>query len=318
LASQRLTRSGQGETDYRYFELFLESVSSFPSIALCLSGYHLQCPAILQQSLATLFPYLEKLRDHLLRGDSALPFSGSARSDTPSKGGGKGKNKKGNRPRQQQPQRQLSHPLQRTARWSPQGPVAFSASSDSGLLPTSQPSGYDAHIFEMQEIRAMLATMTASPVQGLYNGMRFLLTNPLPPPSRLAPRHVAIIAGSMGGIIPTMETLAMLWGRGALRALVEIPKLESRYITLVRPNFFLLLPLVLLVSLSPHPRFTHHVHPSARLQALKTLIGPMKTTERTSCKRCPSTVLRANEPLASAKWPAYLSPVLLLLLYPHP
>ena len=26
LASQRLTRSGQGEKDYRYFELFLESV----------------------------------------------------------------------------------------------------------------------------------------------------------------------------------------------------------------------------------------------------------------------------------------------------
>jgi hypothetical protein len=103
LTSQRLTRSGQGETDYRYFELFLESVSSFPSIALCLSGYYLQCPAILQQSLATLFPYLENLRDHLLRGNPASPFSGSARSDTPAKGGGKGKNKKGNRPRQQQP-----------------------------------------------------------------------------------------------------------------------------------------------------------------------------------------------------------------------
>jgi hypothetical protein len=27
LASQRLTRSGQGEKDYRYFELFLETVS---------------------------------------------------------------------------------------------------------------------------------------------------------------------------------------------------------------------------------------------------------------------------------------------------
>ncbi len=40
LASQRLTRSGQGEKDYRYFELFLESVSSF------LSGYYLLCPAI--------------------------------------------------------------------------------------------------------------------------------------------------------------------------------------------------------------------------------------------------------------------------------
>ncbi len=65
LASQRLTRSGQGKKDHhRYFELFLESVSSFPSVALCLPGYYLLCPAILQQSLATLFPYLEKLRDY--------------------------------------------------------------------------------------------------------------------------------------------------------------------------------------------------------------------------------------------------------------
>ncbi len=32
LASQRLTRSGQGETDYKYFELFLETVSGFPSV----------------------------------------------------------------------------------------------------------------------------------------------------------------------------------------------------------------------------------------------------------------------------------------------
>jgi len=32
LASQRLTRSGQGETPYKYFKLFLETVASFPSI----------------------------------------------------------------------------------------------------------------------------------------------------------------------------------------------------------------------------------------------------------------------------------------------
>jgi hypothetical protein len=86
LASQRLTRSGQGEKDYRYFELFLESVSNFPSIALSLPGYYLLYPAILQQSLATLFPYPEKLRDHLVRGDPASPFSGSARGGTIAKG----------------------------------------------------------------------------------------------------------------------------------------------------------------------------------------------------------------------------------------
>ena len=169
LASQRLTRSGQGEKDYRYFELFLESVSSFPSIALSLPGYYLLCPAILQQSLATLFPYLEKLRDHLVRGDPASPFSGSARGGTQVKGGGKGKNKKGNRPKQQQSQRQPST-NQRTPNWSPQGPVAFSASSD---ITNTEPD-YSAHISEMREIRTMLAALTTSPVQGLYNGMPVL------------------------------------------------------------------------------------------------------------------------------------------------
>jgi hypothetical protein len=45
--------------------------------------------------------------------------------------------------------------------------VAFSASADTV---NTQPD-YPAHISEMQEIRAMLAAMTASPMQGLYTGM---------------------------------------------------------------------------------------------------------------------------------------------------
>jgi hypothetical protein len=32
LASQRLTRSGQGETDYKYFGLFLETVTKDPNV----------------------------------------------------------------------------------------------------------------------------------------------------------------------------------------------------------------------------------------------------------------------------------------------
>ena len=82
LASQRLTRSGQGETDFRYFELFLETVSGFPSVPATSStaGYHTQYPAILQPSLATLFPYLENLKDHLTRGAPSSPFSGAAKA----------------------------------------------------------------------------------------------------------------------------------------------------------------------------------------------------------------------------------------------
>jgi hypothetical protein len=81
LASHRLTRSGQGETDYKYFELFLETVSGFPSVpASSMAGYYTQYPAILQQSLATLFSFLENLKDHLTRGDPSSPFSGAAKT----------------------------------------------------------------------------------------------------------------------------------------------------------------------------------------------------------------------------------------------
>jgi hypothetical protein len=40
LANQRLTKSGQGETDYKYFELFLETVSGFPSVPASMAGYY--------------------------------------------------------------------------------------------------------------------------------------------------------------------------------------------------------------------------------------------------------------------------------------
>jgi hypothetical protein len=47
LASQRLTRSGHGETPYNYFKLFLEKVSGFPSIGMCLTTYYSAHPAII-------------------------------------------------------------------------------------------------------------------------------------------------------------------------------------------------------------------------------------------------------------------------------
>jgi hypothetical protein len=80
LTSQRLTRSGQGETDYKYFELLLETVSGFFSVPASMAGYYTQYPAILQQSLATLFPFLTNLKDHLTRGDPPSPISGAAKA----------------------------------------------------------------------------------------------------------------------------------------------------------------------------------------------------------------------------------------------
>jgi hypothetical protein len=52
LASQRLTRSGQGETDYKCFELFLEIVSGFPSVSASMTGYYTQYPASYLTDLA--------------------------------------------------------------------------------------------------------------------------------------------------------------------------------------------------------------------------------------------------------------------------
>jgi hypothetical protein len=83
LASQRLTRSGQGETPYHYFELYLLTVAGFPSMALSLTPYYAQYPALAQQSLATLFTYLENLWDHLIRIDPASPFSSAAKGLAP-------------------------------------------------------------------------------------------------------------------------------------------------------------------------------------------------------------------------------------------
>jgi hypothetical protein len=42
-------------------------------------GYYARYPAILQQNLATLFPFLNDIKDHLAKTDPASPFSGAAR-----------------------------------------------------------------------------------------------------------------------------------------------------------------------------------------------------------------------------------------------
>jgi hypothetical protein len=47
-----------------------------------LTTYYAQYPALTHQSLAILFPYLENLRDHLIRIDPASPFSGAAKGPT--------------------------------------------------------------------------------------------------------------------------------------------------------------------------------------------------------------------------------------------
>ncbi len=45
---------------------------------MCLTTYYTAHPVIVNQSVATLFPYLEIMKDHLLKSDPGTPFSGSA------------------------------------------------------------------------------------------------------------------------------------------------------------------------------------------------------------------------------------------------
>ena len=164
LASQRLTRSGQGETPYHYFELYLLTVSGFPSVAHSMTAYYAQYPAILQQSLDTLFPFLEKMRDHLAKTDPASPFSGAAKgpSNQP-KTRTKGYTRKGQQQKQEQrtPSQPTQHPNGRTQRWGPNGPVILAAH-------TSDPDPRDAKI---EQLTAQLAGMTAAQSYGASNGM---------------------------------------------------------------------------------------------------------------------------------------------------
>ncbi len=53
-------------------------VSHFPSIGENLNTYCAQHPVIANQSVDTLFPFLEQMKDHLLRNEPGTPFSGAA------------------------------------------------------------------------------------------------------------------------------------------------------------------------------------------------------------------------------------------------
>ena len=173
LASQRLTRSGQGETAYNYFKLFLESVSGFPSIGMCLTTYYSAYPAIANQSLATLFPHLENMKDYLLKSDPGNPFSGSAqhggltrkqRRERANQQKGKGHQTKTNQAN--------SRTQVRTPRWSPHGPTLLAATP--APTPTNT-TDYAPYIVEIQRLQSMLTAQAQSPYQYAQFGM------PVPP-----------------------------------------------------------------------------------------------------------------------------------------
>ncbi len=126
LVSQRLTRSGQGKPPYEYFETYLVTVSGFPSVALAMLGYYARYPAIPQQNLATLFPFLNDINDYLAKTDPASPFSGAARgpAQLPARRPGKKNNKRYKKQGQNRTQQSSS-----TTRWSPTGAVNLAANA---------------------------------------------------------------------------------------------------------------------------------------------------------------------------------------------
>jgi hypothetical protein len=96
LASLKLTATGHGEDSYRYFELFLETIKGFPLISTTLDGFYQRYPTVPQQTITTLFGYLEPMVSHLIEQTGSAPFSGGAiTSKTPTPNPNRRKKAKG-------------------------------------------------------------------------------------------------------------------------------------------------------------------------------------------------------------------------------
>jgi hypothetical protein len=122
---------------------------------------------------ATLFPFLENLKDHLTRGDPSSPFSGAAkalqrqRPATRNRQPRSRPNNNNNCTKQRQqpastPPYRPSNPNtgnHQKARWGPQGQMVMQASSS---VPDRA---------EIARLQAVIANMTGSPGQYASNGM---------------------------------------------------------------------------------------------------------------------------------------------------
>ncbi len=80
LASLKISATGHGEDSYsyRYFEMFLETIKGFPLISTTLDGFYQRYPTVPQQTIITLFGYLEPMVSHLIEQTGSAPFSGEA------------------------------------------------------------------------------------------------------------------------------------------------------------------------------------------------------------------------------------------------
>jgi hypothetical protein len=93
---------------------------------MCLTTYYSACPAIVSQSLATLFPHLKNMKDYLLKSDPGNLFFGSAQHSRTKQQ----QQRRGNKPKDIEQTHQAnprSQANQRTPRWSPHDPTLFAA-----------------------------------------------------------------------------------------------------------------------------------------------------------------------------------------------
>jgi hypothetical protein len=124
LASQKLTRAGQGLADYAYFQAFLLTVQDFPAMTQSMSLYYAQYPTVSQKSLATLFPILTEQKEIILQQSASSLFSGAATpSPVPAKASNNPKNKGENKGRG----KGYKQHQQGRVRWGPNDPIASSA-----------------------------------------------------------------------------------------------------------------------------------------------------------------------------------------------
>jgi hypothetical protein len=267
-------------------------------------GYYSRYPAIL-------FPFLEKMKDHLTKTDPASPFSGAAKgpAQTPARRPGK-KHTKRDKKQGQQQQPQSS----RTTRWGPTGAVNSAAHT------TPQADPRDA---EMAELRAQVAALMSGPVYGANFGM------PVYPPantnatlvsSARPRRYYCWLHGwnnSHDGRDCKVMTNDTHYMAQMCNATSEIgsggnPKIGVP-VTYTRPSFFCP-PLHRSLSCSPclsshHPTYSPLSSPASRDNALcPPYAHPMKTYKHTPCKRCCCLSLRVLMPLAFAIWPCMISP----------
>ena len=133
-----------------------------------MAGYYTAYPAILQQSLATLLPYLENLKDHLTRGDPSSPFSGAAKAAQKlAPRNRQPRSRPNNTNKQRQPAnapasyRPSTNTSTHRPKWGPNGQIALQAQASS--------SGPDQ--IEIARLQAVIANMTGGPGQHAYNGM---------------------------------------------------------------------------------------------------------------------------------------------------